>query len=328
MYSDLISIIVPVYNVQLFLRECIDSLITQTYPNLEIILVDDGSTDASGEICDEYASKDERIIVVHKQNGGLSEARNIGIDKATGRYIGFVDSDDWISPDMYERLWKRITTGNHDIAVCGLIREYKNHSEIEKLVESRYNRDAAIPLLLEGMLLHDHAVSKLYRSELFRITRYPVGRYYEDVLTTYKTFLQANSIVVEPKALYHYRQRGGSLIKGGFTERRFELLRAVEALLEDRQLAQWSEYLHRRIIRTKYTLIYELAMYGDNTSISKHYPAIDTFFNDIKREKKLMKGMHVSKPLRMILSYSFLPNRLLFFMMRCRSYFNRKTAAY
>ena len=129
--SDKISIIVPIYNVKKYIQQCVESLINQTYKNLEIILIDDGSTDGCGELCDEFGKKDQRIHVIHKQNGGLSDARNKGIDVASGDYIGFVDSDDWISHNMYEKMLSSLKSVNADIAVCGWVEEFLNNS-IEK----------------------------------------------------------------------------------------------------------------------------------------------------------------------------------------------------
>lgn len=126
--NDLISIIVPVYNVEKYLNKCIDSIINQTYKNIEIILVDDGSTDNSGKICDEYLLRDSRIKVIHKNNGGLSSARNEGINISSGEYIGFVDSDDWVEPNMYEEMYKKILYSNADIVDCGYWKEYENKS--------------------------------------------------------------------------------------------------------------------------------------------------------------------------------------------------------
>ena len=117
--QPLISVIIPVYKVELYLRECIDSVLAQTYQNLEVILVDDGSPDQCGSICEQYAEKDNRVCVIHKENGGLSDARNAGIDVAKGEYIGFVDSDDWVAPDMYECLYKASVEYNAEFVVCG-----------------------------------------------------------------------------------------------------------------------------------------------------------------------------------------------------------------
>lgn len=126
MEEKLISIIVPVYNVEKYLKECIDSVISQTYKNLEIILVDDGSTDKSGEICDEYSKKDSRIKVIHKENGGLSDARNVALDIAKGEYIGFVDSDDYVEKDMFETLYKLAEEHNTEISSISFYKTLEN----------------------------------------------------------------------------------------------------------------------------------------------------------------------------------------------------------
>ena len=121
-----ISVIVPIFNVENYVRKCVDSILNQTFSDIEIILVDDGSTDASGRICDEYLSKDDRIRVIHKENGGLSDARNAGLDMCTGEYIGFVDGDDYIDGDMYELLYKNLIQYDADISMCRFRRIYNN----------------------------------------------------------------------------------------------------------------------------------------------------------------------------------------------------------
>ncbi len=127
---DKISVIIPVYNVEPYIRKCIDSVINQTYINLEIILVDDGSTDNSGKVCDEYATKDKRVKVLHKRNGGVSSAKNAGLKEVTGKYLGFVDSDDWIEPEMYEILYNDLTFNNASFSTVNFFREYGSHTEI------------------------------------------------------------------------------------------------------------------------------------------------------------------------------------------------------
>lgn len=135
MKEDLISIIVPVYKVENYLSKCLDSMICQTYKNIEIILVDDGSPDNSGKICDDYAKKDSRIKVIHKENGGLSDARNAGLKIATGKYIGFVDSDDYISVEMYEKLYNQAKKEDADIACCNYYRVKMEKNLIKELLE-------------------------------------------------------------------------------------------------------------------------------------------------------------------------------------------------
>lgn len=146
-YKDLISVIVPVYKVERYLCRCVDSIIAQTYTNLQIILVDDGSPDGSGAICDDYAAKDPRITVIHKENGGLSDARNAGLGAARGSYIGFVDSDDYISVDMYEKLYKAIVACNADMSVCNFRYVDENGNNMEE-------RNNALPVkdeVIDGM---------------------------------------------------------------------------------------------------------------------------------------------------------------------------------
>lgn len=324
MSAELISIIVPVYNVKDFLRECVKSLLNQTYFNIEIILVDDGSTDGSDQICDEYAGEDPRIIVIHKSNGGLSDARNRGLDIARGEYIGFVDSDDWIEPQMYEKLYNKIKSGSYDIAVCSLIREYKNKSVIEPLKELIYTRDDSLSALLLGIELHDHAWSKLYHNKVFNNVRFPTGKFYEDVLTTYKTFLNANSVVVEPSPLYHYRQRGGSIIRSGFNARNFELLKAVKSIYNDDRLGKWKNELVIRILIVKINLLHDIAINGSSKDINLYWSVINEYINDLKRSRNSFKILFRFNIFRLISNFHLLPNYSIFSIIRLKKLFNKR----
>ncbi len=205
-----ISVIVPVYKVENYLRKCIESIIGQTYKNLEIILVDDGSPDNCPQICDEFAKNDNRIKVIHKSNGGLSDARNAGIEIATGDYIGFVDSDDYISINMYEKLLKACEENNCEIAICGffcinngkIIRK-SNICDTKKAISKEY----ALQMLVEEASFGDYAWNKLYKRTLFdsNLNRYPVGRTMEDMATTYKLFDETKQIVLIEEPLYFYQ---------------------------------------------------------------------------------------------------------------------------
>ena len=198
--EDLISIIVPVYNVEKYIKKCIDSIINQTYKNLEIILVDDGSPDNCGKICDEYAEKDKRIKVIHKENGGLSDARNAGIKIARGCYIGFVDSDDWIDKNMYEKLYKTLKEKDADIACCKLIR-YKNTIEkISKKFDGRiveYDQRQYIKKFfkIDSQECVYYAWNKLYKRQVIDKEQYPIGLTSEDVVGTYKALLKCKKII-------------------------------------------------------------------------------------------------------------------------------------
>lgn len=217
----LISIIVPVYNVEPYLNKCLDSIVNQTYKKLEIILIDDGSTDNSGLICDEYASKDNRIIVVHQKNKGLSAARNVGLNIAKGDYIAFVDSDDFIEKDMYFTMYNVMNKNYADVCVCNYIKNTnfetkKIYSEIFKILTSK---QAIKQLLLSYTKLRkkptiEYAVwNKLYRKEIFENVMFPVGKKYEDQFITLLILDKIDKIVWIDADYYNYVQRKNSITK-------------------------------------------------------------------------------------------------------------------
>jgi glycosyltransferase involved in cell wall biosynthesis len=222
MYSDLISIVIPIYNVEKELPECLESVINQTYTNLEIILVDDGSPDNCGAICEDYAKKDSRIVVVHKKNGGLSDARNAGVEVANGTYIGFVDSDDYIDNHMYDILYDAIICKKADIAECYSV-SFQDGETPEASLSEQVDEYSTADWLTEsslGEFLNCVAWNKLYKKELFNGVRFPVGRYHEDEATTYKLIYKANKIVRCKSGLYFYRQRVGSIMQSGLSEKK------------------------------------------------------------------------------------------------------------
>lgn len=227
----LISIIVPIYNVEKYLNKCIESILHQTYENFELILVDDGSPDSCGKICDDYANCDRRIKVIHKKNGGLSDARNAGIEIAKGEYIGFVDSDDYISPDMYKILLEDCLRNQADIAMCGryVVSESYKILKQEFVVDSpkKYNSEIAIGKLLLWDSCDSAAWDKLYKKSLFDGIRYPIGVMSEDYDVTCRLFAKANQIIHVGKALYYYVQRNGSITKQDFNRKRFETIYQV-----------------------------------------------------------------------------------------------------
>jgi len=206
MNNPLVSIIVPVYNTKEFLSECTESLVSQTYNNIEIILVDDGSTDGSSELCDKLAFKDRRIRVIHQKNGGLSDARNTGIDNAKGDFISFVDSDDSVNPSFIKILLKGIKANDSDISVCGYGEDFPKQRTIT-------GKEATIKLLLEQKNIDILAWNKLYKNNLFLDNgiQYPKGKLHEDNLTTYKLYSRSNKVSFIPKSLYNYRKREGSI---------------------------------------------------------------------------------------------------------------------
>lgn len=239
-----ISVIVPVYKVEPYLRKCLDSIVTQTYQNLEIILVDDGSPDNCGAICDEYAAKDGRIRVIHQENKGVSAARNAGLDAAAGDYIGWVDSDDWIEPDMFEYLLKNAQEQDADITVCG---HYEVHKETELFcgwTEARLlDTEAALKLLLENDQMKNLLWDRLWRREILEGLIFPVGRTYEDIAVMHRLFLKAHRILCLPEAKYHYLQRQGSIVDNKQLENRINHYRAAKLRLDEMH-QQWPQFRH------------------------------------------------------------------------------------
>ena len=209
-----VSIIVPIYKVEKYLCQCVDSILTQSYNDLEILLVDDGSPDHSGEICDEYARKDDRIKVIHKCNGGLSSARNAALDIATGEYILCVDSDDYIHSDMVRRMCVAMQRNQSDIVVCGHYVQKKDRLSIDDPywdMAVNLDRYHALEALISDSVIRSYAWGKLYRSSLFQGVRYPDGRNYEDIATTYLLFDKAERITRIPDILYYYQMREDSI---------------------------------------------------------------------------------------------------------------------
>ncbi|SFG65331.1 glycosyltransferase family 2 protein [Oribacterium sp. WCC10] len=206
----MISVIVPVYNVEPYLRKCLDSIVNQTYKDLEILVIDDGSTDGCGKICDEYGEKDKRIRVFHTENRGLSAARNLGLDEAKGDWIGFVDSDDWIDEDMYEALYDRALETGADVVECGYYSEYQN-STVENIKEDVvFTGENAVLMLLQGKLSNT-VWSKLWRNVCFKNLRFPVGRLFEEYAITYRLLYDAEKVCAIHSSKYHYFQRSDSI---------------------------------------------------------------------------------------------------------------------
>ena len=229
--EDFVSIIVPVYKVEKYLAECIDSIIRQSYKNWELILIDDGSPDSCGKICDSYAINDERISVIHKENGGLSDARNCGIEKARGNYITFIDSDDFVSVNYLETLITYANIYEADIVQC----EYsRDRTQIDKQTEKE-----KITLLKGESILKDYlrfnkpcvlACAKIYKKELFDNLRFPIGLIDEDNFTTYITYYNAKVFVNVNTVLYFYRINQTSISNRPFDDNKFGILESTQAI--------------------------------------------------------------------------------------------------
>ncbi|MCF8320867.1 MAG: glycosyltransferase [Flavobacterium sp.] len=208
--EKIISVIVPVYNVEDYLPKCLDSILNQTFLDFELILIDDGSTDSSGKICDQYAQIDNRIKVIHQKNGGSSNARNAAIDIAIGKYYCFIDSDDWVDEQMLFEMYEQAILNNADIVIAGhFIVNLNATFEVNIKVKNQriLNRIEATSLILCDDEIHSFAWDKLYKRELFEQIRYPNARVFEDTATTYKLFNKAKVLVQMNKAYYYYLRR-------------------------------------------------------------------------------------------------------------------------
>lgn len=225
MKEELLSVVVPVYNVEKYLDRCVSSIVNQSYDNLEIILVDDGSTDASSKICDEWALKDKRIIAIHKENNGLVSARKAGVDMASGEYITQIDSDDWIEKNAYEYMMKNILKENVDIIACGLIKDYANHSVVDSnnISSGCYREEKYIKEIVEGLInteaffrhgLSVRIVDKICKTSMAKQAQSRVSNYInmnEDLAMMFRLLCIAKSIMVIDKVFYHYCIRDDSI---------------------------------------------------------------------------------------------------------------------
>ena len=226
---DLISVIVPVYKVEAYLDRCVQSIVDQTYRNLEIILVDDGSPDRCGAMCDAWAEKDSRIKVIHKANGGLSDARNVGMAIATGEYLAFVDSDDYLAPEMYQLLYDRMHLDGSDIAACGVELVFEDGTPSRMLTKGGgcvLNRKEAMAAIVDESWLKQPVWYKLYKTKLVRDIPFPVGKYHEDVFWSYRAVARAQKVSVFDTPCYFYLQHDGSIMGEGYSLKRLDAIEA------------------------------------------------------------------------------------------------------
>ncbi len=221
-----ISITVPIYNAEKYLEKCVDSIIAQTYKDVEIILVNDGSVDSSGAICDEYSKRDSRIKVIHKENGGLSSARNAGLDVASGEYVSFVDSDDWIENDMIETLYNACASNGAEIA-CGGRYDVYPKSTIVGLCPQKtecITVQEMIKKLFASTECDCSVCDKLFKRSLFNEIRFPLGQINEDEAIFYNLLTNVNQVSMVNKPLYNYFHRASSISTSDFTERKLVYL--------------------------------------------------------------------------------------------------------
>lgn len=287
--GTLVSIIIPVYNTEKYLRKCVDSVRNQTYQKLEIWLVNDGSADSSGAICDEYARMDSRIAVIHQANAGQGAARNVALDRCSGEYIAFVDSDDWIAETFVEQMVQAIEEFDADICICG----YYAHTGIRTV------DIAHVPRVLDGTYdIMKHAVSskdittmpwdKLYRRCLLESNRFPFVRANEDAYLLYDILQECKRIVVVGECLYHQFIRPGSTERSDFSDKNYALIGAAEKLMAivKHSYPDLYPYVQFKAADDMYGLLYKIVRSGKSASNEQHYTIInEKLMKELKRIK-------------------------------------------
>ncbi|HFI0358289.1 TPA: glycosyltransferase family 2 protein [Streptococcus suis] len=296
MENVLLSVIIPVYQVEKYLKRCINSVLAQKFNSYEIILVDDGSTDSSPEICDEYSIEYPHISVIHKENGGLSDARNVGIKHAAGEYIFFLDSDDWISPTMFESLKEIISSKKHDIIHFDLQfckNEQSNCVKCE-LNKKEFSGIVAFQKMLECTDITSFSTDKLYRVSLFLENRieFPVGAYYEDLGTIYKLFLVADSVYYTNQVYYYYFLGNEAAITRSWSEKKFlDMFRFYSEIFE---VSLQNQYINNRLARTYYSngLVHILTKLYESQSYDLIAKEISQTLRDNKVPLRSLRGYY------------------------------------
>lgn len=287
--QPLVSVIVPVYNTEKYLKKCVDFIRNQTYQNLEIWLVDDGSTDSSGAICDEYAQLDNRIHVIHKENAGQGVARNTALDRCTGEYIAFVDSDDWVAENFAEKLVQEIEKSNADICMCG----YCGHTGIRTVnvththcvLNSTYE---IVEHLVTTTDISGMACDKLFRRHLFECNRFPAVRANEDAYLIYDVLPTCKKVVILEDCLYHQLIRPGSTERSNFSEKNYALIGAAEKLMgiiKD-SYPDLYPYIQFKAADDICHLLYKVVYSGESAENQKHYATLNEYLlKELKRIK-------------------------------------------
>ena len=280
----MISVIVPVYQTQKYIRKCIDSLLKQTFNDFEIILVDDGSPDDCGKICDEYAQNNRCIRVIHQQNGGLSDARNTGIREAGGEYITFVDSDDWAEPDLLAGLMEGIRLGA-EVSCCGFytIRDgrrkaWRNHMTAYQVMDA----EDAVKDMMYGRSIDTSAWGKLFHRSCFDSLLFPVGHLYEEVATTYRLILTQKRAAITTRPLYNYLKHDESIVTSQYSSRHMDMLHYSCEMLKyaERERPALIPAAQRRIV---YACFYLLKTMGaEYVNYPEDVREIMTMFNKYK----------------------------------------------
>ena len=296
MNNPLISVIVPIYKVELYLDRCVQSIVDQTYQNLEIILVDDGSPDACPAICDSWVARDCRIKVFHKKNGGPSSARNAGLDICRGEYVTFVDGDDWVEADMYETLLRACNDHNTRISVCGRYVVSADDKYIDKcyaLPGSISSTDFTARMFV-GDCCDSSACDKLFNKSLWDNVRFPDGRIYEDVAIMYRVVLNSERVAIVNRPLYNYFRRGGSITKSVISPNWFDYPLNTRNLLNDiakhyPELYEYACWTHTMALQNVLSKIAR----ADRTEYKAYLSDYKSFSRELHALRTVWKGSKV-----------------------------------
>lgn len=287
MKKELISVIVPIYNVEKYLSKCINSILEQTYKNLEIILIDDGSDDSSPQICDKYSKKDKRIKVIHKENKGVSSSRNKGLELSTGKYIVFVDSDDYIDKQMIEKLYNNLIENKADISVCNHYYNYqKDTFELKKFLHQKLtidNNDKFYNIYNDYSLSTIIPWGKIYKKEIFANIRYPIGKIHEDEAIILDILTKASRVSYFDEPLYYYVKRDNS-ITNNFNLKRLDIIDIHESRIKklknnysDNLLyLEYSTYI-KRLVKIIIPGLYSINEYEKATYYQKKYKKLISY---------------------------------------------------
>lgn len=310
--NSMISIIIPVYKVEKYLDRCVQSVVDQTYKNLEIILVDDGSPDNCPNICDKWKNKDSRVRVIHKKNGGLSDARNAGIEIATGKYIAFVDSDDYIKPEMYEKLYFAINEYKADMAICNL----QCVDDEGNLIDKNIQRLPIKKEVISGREIVANQIwkekgwywivvwSRLYSRKLFEYIRFPVEKLHEDEFTAHLFWSACEKVACVEGIYYNYVQRSESITNEHYSIRRLDSIEAILMRLDYMLDNNYSE----KSIHNCYNLYYSVLIESykkvsvKEKMVKKRYKELQCFYKKIFW-KLIKKKQGILRKSRYILNY-------------------------
>lgn len=281
----MISVLVPVYNVEKYLRRCLDSILKQTFTDYEIVLVDDGSTDQSGSLCDEYAAENECIRVIHQKNAGLAQVRNVSLAAARGEYITFVDSDDAVEPTYLEVLMRDLQETGADVSICSWseISDQGVRTELTWDLKEKgfqlWTTEEAVKSLLYQRGIDNNSWGKLYKRAVMEDVVFPAGKVYEDIATTYQILLKAKRVCYRPEALYLYTSNTAGISQSAFTVRRMDLIDMAEGMFRDIE-SRFPAY--RRAAQARLLRAY-VHVYLQIPDRAEFQPCMDRVFTGIRK---------------------------------------------